>query len=102
MANADAMEGGRVSYLNAPFFKKLKNQGLELENFASYTTEESHYLVMTPKKTTLLERGVLKEDNVDPVELVRPENVERTKLERVMFIPHDVVYRQTPNPIRLM
>ncbi|TPX55203.1 hypothetical protein PhCBS80983_g05518 [Powellomyces hirtus] len=82
IASSDAMQGGRVSYLNAPFFNALKEKGLELENIASYVTEESHYIVMTPKKATLLAKGVLKEDIADPVELVHHDNVDRDQLIR--------------------
>ncbi|KAJ3021086.1 [F-actin]-monooxygenase mical3 [Thoreauomyces humboldtii] len=78
----DAMQGGRASYLHMPFFNSLKSKGLELENFASYTTEESYYLVLTPKKSALLARGVLKSDDPDPVELVRRENVDGEELVR--------------------
>ncbi|KAJ3268644.1 [F-actin]-monooxygenase mical1 [Borealophlyctis nickersoniae] len=78
---ATCVEGGRVSYLNAPFFRTLAEQGLELENFASYVTDESHYIVFTPKKHTLLDRHVLKEDDPDPAHIVRSANVDRTNLE---------------------
>ncbi|KAJ3175252.1 hypothetical protein HDU87_006334 [Geranomyces variabilis] len=80
VSSDDLVSGGRVSYLNVKFFKELKAKGLDVENIASYTTEDSHYLVMTPTKATLLERGVVKQDIADPVELVRPDNVDREKL----------------------
>ncbi|KAI8589224.1 hypothetical protein BDZ88DRAFT_418767 [Geranomyces variabilis] len=80
VSSEDLVSGGRVSYLNVKFFKELKAKGLDVENIASYTTEDSHYLVMTPTKATLLERGVVKQDIADPVELVRPDNVDRDKL----------------------
>ncbi|KAI8823120.1 uncharacterized protein EV422DRAFT_523465 [Fimicolochytrium jonesii] len=79
-AAADAMQGGVVSYLSAPFFNSLKEKGLDLENLASYITEESHYLVMTPKRSTLLNKGIVKEDRADPVELVQRDNVDRDNL----------------------
>ncbi|KAJ3160904.1 [F-actin]-monooxygenase mical2 [Geranomyces michiganensis] len=80
LSSDNLVSGGRVSYLNVAFFKELKAKGLDVENIASYTTEDSHYLVMTPTKMTLLERGVVKTDTADPVELVRAENVDREKL----------------------
>ncbi|KAJ3153984.1 [F-actin]-monooxygenase mical2 [Geranomyces variabilis] len=80
VSSDDLVSGGRVSYLNVKFFKELKAKGLDVENIASYTTEDSHYLVMTPTKATLLERGVAKQDIADPVDLVRPDNVDRDKL----------------------
>ncbi|KAJ3187914.1 [F-actin]-monooxygenase mical3 [Gaertneriomyces sp. JEL0708] len=80
VANVDTMEGGRVSYLNTKFFNQLKEKGLELENVASYRTDESHYIVMTPKRATLLEKGVLREDRADPEDLVKPDNVDKERL----------------------
>ncbi|KAI9105830.1 hypothetical protein DFS34DRAFT_589111 [Phlyctochytrium arcticum] len=79
-AHSESMQGGLVSYLNVPFFNKLKAAGLELENFANYHTDESQYLVMTPKRQTLLSQGVVREDRADPVALVQKDNVDRDKL----------------------
>ena len=50
-----------VSYIyNQSFFNDLKQaHGIELENIVYYK-DETHYFVMTAKKNSLLEKGVLK------------------------------------------
>lgn len=50
-----------VSYIyNQSFFKSLSHQyGIELENIVYYK-DETHYFVMTAKKSSLLSKGVLK------------------------------------------
>ena len=43
------------------FFKKMRETtGIDLENF-TYYKDETHYFVMTAKKQSLLNKGVLKE-----------------------------------------
>ncbi|KAJ1558757.1 hypothetical protein HK096_005350, partial [Nowakowskiella sp. JEL0078] len=72
-------EGGRVSYLNKEFFKRLKeNHNIEIENIAFYRSDESHYLVFTPRKSNLISRGVVKSDI--GTDLLKPFNLNRKNL----------------------
>ncbi|KAJ3120734.1 hypothetical protein HK098_004274 [Nowakowskiella sp. JEL0407] len=72
-------EGGRVSYLNKVFFTQLKDvHNIDIENIAFYRSDESHYVVFTPRKGNLLSRGVLNSDC--GADLVKPFNVNREKL----------------------
>lgn len=54
-------EIGGISYIfRQDFFKAMaKEHGIDLENFV-YFKDESHYFVMTAKKTSLLKKGVLR------------------------------------------
>ena len=51
---------GIFSFMNPEFFGELKGRGFDLENFV-YFKDETHYFVMTVKKPSLLEKGVLKQ-----------------------------------------
>ena len=53
---------------------------MELENVVYYQGE-THYFVMTPKKGSLLEYGVLKQKLPPPSDLAR-ENVDQEKLKK--------------------
>ena len=44
---------------NPPFFEKLKSKGgIDLENFVYYKND-THYIVMTAVRSSLLNKGVL-------------------------------------------
>ena len=61
-------------------FKSLKEQtNIDLENICYYK-DDTHYLVMTAKKSSLLARGVLIEDFQDTRALLSPENINKTEL----------------------
>ncbi|XP_023330453.1 F-actin-monooxygenase MICAL2 [Eurytemora carolleeae] len=63
------------------FFSSLERErGIKLENIVYYQGD-THYFVMTAKKESLLRKGVLYRDLGERMELLRPENVNRKKLE---------------------
>lgn len=68
--------GGVSSHFNQKLFNDLKRQKkIHLENFVYYK-DETHYFVMTAKKSSLLERGVFKDSCKDkPEELMQKTNV---------------------------
>ncbi|VDN55471.1 unnamed protein product [Dracunculus medinensis] len=70
-----------VSYIfNQQFFKEMKElTGVDLENIVYYK-DETHYFVMCAKKQSLLEKGVIIEDNEDISLLLSPDNVNQEKL----------------------
>lgn len=53
--------------------------GIDLENICYYK-DDTHYFVMTAKKGSLLERGVLRQDHADTRALLSPENINRVQL----------------------
>lgn len=70
--------GGRISYLNQGFFQTLHDEhGIELENLVYYK-DETHYIVMTPKKACLVKYGVIIDG--DAPELLAPTNLDQEKL----------------------
>ncbi|KAL3317497.1 hypothetical protein Ciccas_003846 [Cichlidogyrus casuarinus] len=72
---------GMMCYSNPDFFADLmKKYGIELENLVYYR-EETNYFIFTASKSSLLQRGVFKRDNVQTDMLLRPENVNRRRLE---------------------
>nr|CAI5821324.1 unnamed protein product [Callosobruchus analis] len=54
---------------------------IDLENIVYYK-DDTHYFVMTAKKASLLEKGVIKQDLADTEKLLAPENVDRDALEQ--------------------
>ena len=50
-----------------------------MENIVYYK-DETHYFVMTAKKQSLLQKGVIVEDLADTVSLLSRENVNQAKL----------------------
>ncbi|CAD6194380.1 unnamed protein product [Caenorhabditis auriculariae] len=72
---------GGVAYIfNQEFFKRMKGAtGVDLENIVYYK-DETHYFVMTAKKQSLLQLGVIKKDHEDVGLLLSPENVNRDAL----------------------
>ncbi|XP_062516077.1 myosin-2 heavy chain-like isoform X2 [Corticium candelabrum] len=80
-AEASVPEISGVAYIyHQDFFKKLSEQfGIDLENIVYYK-DETHYFVMTAKRHSLLNKGVLKKDYSDAVQLVASSNVDHGKL----------------------
>ncbi|XP_071113643.1 LOW QUALITY PROTEIN: F-actin-monooxygenase MICAL3-like [Haliotis cracherodii] len=80
-AEARVEEISGVAFIfNQKFFLDLKEKtSIDLENIVYYK-DETHYFVMTAKKASLLEKGVLKEDYNDTVQLLSRENVDQDAL----------------------
>lgn len=71
---------GVAFIFNQKFFKDLTEQtGIDLENIVYYK-DDTHYFVMTAKKTSLLDKGVLIRDFPDTASLLAPANVNRDRL----------------------
>ena len=72
---------GVAFIFNQAFFKELYHQtGIDLENIVYYK-DETHYFVMTAKKHSLLDKGVIIQDYSDPAELLSMNNVNTQKLQ---------------------
>ena len=66
-----------IRYANMPLFNALKdNYDIELENLV-YFRGETHYFVMTPKKESLLRKGVFIEEKGDLESLCDRSNVDK-------------------------
>lgn len=60
-AETRVRETGALNYVyDREFFLKMREEGVELENIV-YFKGETHYFVMTVKRESLLQRGVLKD-----------------------------------------
>ena len=71
---------GVAFIFNQKFFIDLKEaKGIDLENIVYYK-DETHYFVMTAKKQSLLEKGVIIQNNPDTAKLLSPENIRAEKL----------------------
>ncbi|NWT02613.1 MICA3 monooxygenase, partial [Mionectes macconnelli] len=71
---------GVARIYNQKFFQNLYNKtGIDLENIVYYK-DDTHYFVMTAKKQSLLEKGVILQDKADIESLLSPENVNRDAL----------------------
>ncbi|CAL4086170.1 unnamed protein product [Meganyctiphanes norvegica] len=82
-SNADA-KAEEISGVSAIYrqelFKKLKTDtGIDLENIVYYK-DDTHYFVMTAKKKSLLDKGVIIQDTADTENLLQPSNVNQRKL----------------------
>uniref|UniRef100_A0A674NML6 F-actin monooxygenase n=1 Tax=Takifugu rubripes TaxID=31033 RepID=A0A674NML6_TAKRU len=67
---------GVARIYNQKFFQQLLSEtGIDLENIVYYK-DDTHYFVMTAKKKSLLEKGVIKEDHSDAEQLLAPSNVD--------------------------
>ena len=65
---------------NQQFFQELKDKtGIDLENIVYYK-DDTHYFVMTAKKSSLINKGVIKQDNADAKQLLAPSNVSHVAL----------------------
>ncbi|XP_045531994.1 uncharacterized protein LOC123718999 isoform X2 [Pieris brassicae] len=74
-------EIGGLSYIFAQqFFKDIESStGIDLENI-TYYKDETHYFVMTAKKSSLIKKGVLLRDYLNVATLLSKENVSREAL----------------------
>ncbi|CAL4066865.1 unnamed protein product, partial [Meganyctiphanes norvegica] len=80
-AEARVQEISGVAFIfNQKFFKELyAATGIDLENIVYYK-DETHYFVMTAKKHSLLNKGVILKDLADTQSLLHQNNVDREAL----------------------
>ncbi|NXS51590.1 MICA2 monooxygenase, partial [Brachypteracias leptosomus] len=80
-AEAKVEEISGVAFIfNQKFFQDLKEEtGIDLENIVYYK-DSTHYFVMTAKKQSLLDKGVIINDSVDTELLLCGENVNQCNL----------------------
>ncbi|KAL3285151.1 hypothetical protein HHI36_019272 [Cryptolaemus montrouzieri] len=80
-AEARVEEISGVAFIfNQKFFKDLYQEtGIDLENIVYYK-DDTHYFVMTAKKPSLIEKGVILQDLADTERLLAPDNVNREAL----------------------
>lgn len=81
-AEARVEEISGVAFIfNQKFFKDLyEATGIDLENIVYYK-DDTHYFVMTAKKQSLLEKGVILNDIADTSKLLARENVDVDALQ---------------------
>lgn len=85
---------------NQGFFQNLEDSySLETENLVYFHGNFTHYLVMTPKKASLLTKGVFKENLGRAVDCCSADNVDAAQLEQLcrevadeLGIPKDVIW----------
>ena len=76
----EALETNVSAHFARESFARLRaTSGLEMENLV-YFRDDTHYLVFSPKKASLLSTGVLREDKPTVEELLAPGNVDREQL----------------------
>ena len=64
------------------FFKSLKEDTqIDLENII-YFRDNTHYFVMTAKKDSLLQRGVIKQDTNDRDTMLKSSNIDQEQLKK--------------------
>ncbi|XP_067256254.1 F-actin-monooxygenase mical2b isoform X25 [Chanodichthys erythropterus] len=80
-AEAKVEEISGVAFIfNQKFFQDLKQEtGIDLENIVYYK-DNTHYFVMTAKKQSLLDKGVIVHDYIDTEALLNSENVNQEAL----------------------
>ncbi|KAI5093969.1 protein-methionine sulfoxide oxidase mical3b isoform X4, partial [Silurus meridionalis] len=80
-AEAKVEEISGVAFIfNQRFFQELRNDtGIDLENIVYYK-DDTHYFVMTAKKQSLLEKGVILQDHADTEVLLSRDNVDQNAL----------------------
>ncbi|XP_012255532.2 F-actin-monooxygenase Mical isoform X2 [Athalia rosae] len=80
-AEARVEEISGVAFIfNQKFFKELYQvTGIDLENIVYYK-DDTHYFVMTAKKHSLIDKGVILQDHADTAKLLAMENVNREAL----------------------
>uniref|UniRef100_A0A8D0CBE0 Microtubule associated monooxygenase, calponin and LIM domain containing 2 n=1 Tax=Salvator merianae TaxID=96440 RepID=A0A8D0CBE0_SALMN len=80
-AEAKVEEISGVAFIfNQKFFQDLKEEtGIDLENIVYYK-DSTHYFVMTAKKQSLLDKGVIINDYIDTEMLLCAENVDQDNL----------------------
>ncbi|XP_041416932.1 F-actin-monooxygenase MICAL2-like isoform X3 [Xenopus laevis] len=81
-AEAKVEEISGVAFIfNQKFFQDLKEEtGIDLENIVYYK-DSTHYFVMTAKKQSLLDKGVIINDYADAEMLLCTENVDQDNLQ---------------------
>ncbi|KAG7472502.1 hypothetical protein MATL_G00109460 [Megalops atlanticus] len=76
---------GVARIYNQKFFQKLHTEtGIDLENIVYYK-DDTHYFVMTAKKKSLLNKGVIKQDHSDAEQLLSSANVNQEALLRYAY-----------------
>ncbi|XP_072256110.1 F-actin-monooxygenase MICAL3 isoform X19 [Pyxicephalus adspersus] len=80
-AEAKVEEISGVAFIfNQKFFQELREEtGIDLENIVYYK-DDTHYFVMTAKKQSLLEKGVILQDFADTEMLLSRANVDQEAL----------------------
>uniref|UniRef100_A0AAV2KYM6 F-actin monooxygenase n=1 Tax=Knipowitschia caucasica TaxID=637954 RepID=A0AAV2KYM6_KNICA len=80
-AEAKVEEISGVAFIfNQKFFLELKEEtGINLENIVYYK-DNTHYFVMTAKKQSLLDKGVILNDYIETERLLSPDNVDQEAL----------------------
>uniref|UniRef100_A0A669B7A1 F-actin monooxygenase n=1 Tax=Oreochromis niloticus TaxID=8128 RepID=A0A669B7A1_ORENI len=80
-AEAKVEEISGVAFIfNQKFFLELKEEtGIDLENIVYYK-DNTHYFVMTAKKQSLLDKGVIINDYMETERLLSPDNVNQEAL----------------------
>ncbi|XP_035980492.1 protein-methionine sulfoxide oxidase mical2b isoform X2 [Fundulus heteroclitus] len=80
-AEAKVEEISGVAFIfNQKFFLELKEEtGIDLENIVYYK-DNTHYFVMTAKKQSLLDKGVIINDYIETERLLNSENVNQEAL----------------------
>ncbi|BES99796.1 Hypothetical protein NTJ_12613 [Nesidiocoris tenuis] len=80
-AEARVEEISGVAFIfNQKFFKDLyATTGIDLENIVYYK-DDTHYFVMTAKKHSLIDKGVIISDYSDTAKLLSADNVDKTAL----------------------
>ncbi|KAI3366581.1 hypothetical protein L3Q82_009195, partial [Scortum barcoo] len=81
-AEAKVEEISGVAFIfNQRFFQELRQEtGIDLENIVYYK-DDTHYFVMTAKKQSLLEKGVILQDFADTEQLLSQGNVDQNALQ---------------------
>lgn len=78
--NACLEISGVAKIYNPQFFNELQQQtSIDLENIVYYKND-THYFVMTAKKHSLLDKGVILQDFPDAARLLARDNVNFTQL----------------------
>jgi len=80
-AEGEVEEISGVAFIfNQKFFNDLNEElGISLENIVYYK-DETHYFVMTAKKQSLLNKGVLLKNHPEPSALLAPDNISQEAL----------------------
>ncbi|XP_040886580.1 protein-methionine sulfoxide oxidase mical3a-like [Toxotes jaculatrix] len=81
-AEAKVEEISGVAFIfNQRFFQELRQEtGIDLENIVYYK-DDTHYFVMTAKKRSLLEKGVILQDFADTEQLLSRGNIDQNALQ---------------------
>ncbi|XP_036005283.1 protein-methionine sulfoxide oxidase mical3a [Fundulus heteroclitus] len=81
-AEAKVEEISGVAFIfNQRFFQELRQEtGIDLENIVYYK-DDTHYFVMTAKKQSLLDKGVILQDFADTEQLLSRGNVDQDALQ---------------------